>query len=65
MICPGHDYVGEVEDANRYNVELEDDGPKIVGKHKTDTPAWAVLGDSASEELRKIVEQMKREAGRL
>ena len=65
MIEPAEDFAGEVEEANQYNVELEDDGPKIIGKHKTDTPAWAVLGDSALEELRKVVEEMKRGIGRL
>ena len=65
MIEPGQDYAGEVEAANQYNVELEEDGPKIIGKHKTDSPHWAILGDGTLEELRKVVAQMKRAVGEL
>jgi hypothetical protein len=69
VIEPAEDFAGEVEEANQYNVELEDDGPKIIGKHKTDTPAWATLAVSEQEQkdafIRQVFGKMKRESGKL
>ena len=51
MIEPVQDFVGEVEEANQYNLELEDDAPKPRGRYQQDWESGRTVDRSDPEHI--------------